>query len=143
MIRFDDVENFPTPQGDEGSLTYHYSWVPSKCLGFFRNPTSGSISVLLHACEWQTQSDRDMNSVITERWNMEYQPSSGSQSNWSPRFRCIGIESIALPCFCVQHVPGFCEMAKVTPTDPKEKSLAQRRAVTMVRPRDQWGYCFT
>jgi hypothetical protein len=143
MIRFDDVENIPVPQGDEFSLTYHHSWVPCKCLGFLRNPLSGTVSVLLHACDWQTESESKMNSVITERWNMEYQLSSGSQANWSPRIRCIGIDSIARPCFCVQHVPGFCEMAKVNPTDPKEKPLAQRRAVTLVRPRDQWGYCFT
>jgi hypothetical protein len=149
----------PPPIKYKKRAQLHLGCVPVKFLGFFNNPNTGKVCALVHACEFQTKDEWEMNTVISERWKLEYTKVRGTGRGgepelYEPKFRCITLDNIVKDCFCLQHVPSFCERVMKKKDQKRQNGpnnyrnplnycLEQRCAVSLIRPREQWGFCFT
>jgi hypothetical protein len=112
---------------------YPYGMFPSKLLSFFR--ADDKMLCAIHSTSYKTSSKDD--SVLTERWNLEYKEETihNNQKGLVAQFRAVEIETIHDSVFVMQETPG---LLPILDPDNGDTDL-----VVLVKKKTTWSTFFT
>lgn len=153
MVRFDTTgQVFEHPPKKPRTTQYDDCFVPCKVLALANDPETKKVMALVHACQFRNlQKDREMDSVLLERWELCY------KDHWThlpkdlgrvdprvrykiPELSWVPTNTILCRCFVMEEEPGIFENV---PTTSDGKYIKEIKTVWLTRRRDQWPAEFT
>jgi hypothetical protein len=133
MVQFeesnDDQEREIYNEEHNVDPAYPYGMYPCKLLSFFR--IENKLLAVIHSTEYKNNSKDD--SVLTERWKLEYKKENVNL--WESVLRIIDIETIMDSVYVMQETPGFLPLL--------DKSRNETNLVVLVKKKNTWGTYFT
>ena len=112
------------------------TFYPAKLLMIYRDVNDGSMSAILHGCEWRDNNEKHKSTPLCSRWSLEF------DANLQPKLQKIKIAQLVEVLFVVEHEKENKNGLGMNIPNQRSKIKNRECCLDVVQPRYVWAQTF-